>query len=135
MKVHASLSFDGNCEEAFRYYEKVLRGKIEVIFTYGDSAMAKQAGPDWKKKVIQVRLTIGDSAIMGSDTPDRYEKPQGISVSIGENNVGDAERLFNALADGGTVQMEFQKTFWAAGFSMLVDRFGIPWMVNCEQSN
>jgi PhnB protein len=72
--------------------------------------------------------------VICSRTPDRYEKPQGISVSIGENNLGDAGRIFNALADGGTVQMEFQKTFWAAGFGMLVDRFGIPWMVNCEQS-
>ena len=79
-------------------------------------------------------LSNGQDRIMGSDTPDRYEKPQGISVSIGENNLGDAGRIFNALADGGTVQMEFQKTFWAAGFGMLVDRFGIPWIVNCEQS-
>jgi len=62
---------------------------------------------------------------MGSDMPDRYEKPKGISVSIGENNLGEAGRIFNALDDGGTVQMEFQKTFWAAGFGMLVDRFGI----------
>ncbi len=72
---------------------------------------------------------------MGSDTPDRTEKPQGISVSIGENNLGEAQRIFNALADGGIVLMEFQKTFWAAGFGMLVDRFGAPWMVNCAQSN
>jgi len=79
-------------------------------------------------------LSKGQDRIRGSDSPDRYEKPQGISVSIGENNLGDAGRIFNALADGGTVQMEFQKTFWAAGFGMLVDRFGIPWLVNCEQS-
>jgi PhnB protein len=69
---------------------------------------------------------------MASDAPPgRYEKPTGFSVSIELDDVAEAERIFNALADGGTVGMPFQKTFWSSGFGMCTDRFDIPWMVNC----
>jgi len=71
---------------------------------------------------------------MGSDAPpDRYSQPKGFCVSIGIDKPAEAERIFKALAEKGTVQMELQQTFWAARFGMLVDRFGIPWMINCQQ--
>ena len=77
-------------------------------------------------------LAVGDRVLMGADPPfPDYTAPQGISVSIGIASPAEGERVFNALAEGGTVGMPFQKTFWSPGFGMVVDRFGIPWMVNC----
>ena len=79
-------------------------------------------------------MSIGASVLMGADPPPgHYSKPQGISVTIQVEAPADAERIFHALAEGGTVQMPIQQTFWAARFGMLVDRYGIPWMINCEQ--
>ena len=81
------------------------------------------------------RLIVGDQVLMGSDAPPaHFQKPQGFSVSIGIEKPEDAERIFHALADSGTVIMPIQKTFWAIRFGMLVDRFGIPWMINCEET-
>jgi len=71
---------------------------------------------------------------VGSDAPpDRYEEPKGLSVTIGVDTAAEAERIFHALADNGTVRMPLQETFWAIRFGTLVDQFGIPWMVNCER--
>jgi len=103
--------------------------------TFGQSPAADQAPAGWRDKVMHARLKLGDSILMGSDAPpDRYNEPVGFSVSLSINSPGDAERIFAALAEGGTVQMPLQQTFWAARFGTLTDKFGIPWMVNCEQS-
>jgi PhnB protein len=134
MQMNSYLFFNGQCEAAFKFYEKVLGGKIAGIFTYGDSPMAKQVSPEWHNKVMHGRMTVGDNVIMGSDPPpDRFQQPQGFSMSIGVKEPEEAERIFKDLAENGTVQMPIQKTFWATRFGMLVDRFGIPWMVNCDQ--
>jgi PhnB protein len=133
-EVSAYLVFRGQCEEAFKFYEKCLGGKIESIFTFGDTPMADQAPAGWRDKIMHARMTVGDTPLMGSDAPpDRYEEPKGFSITVGIKDPAEAERIFNELAVGGTVQMPLEKTFWAAKFGMLVDRFGIPWMINCEQ--
>lgn len=81
-------------------------------------------------------LTLGDQTLMGADSPpNQYEAPQGISMSLHARSATDAERVFSALAEGGRIVMPLGKTFWAERFGMLVDRFGIPWMVNCEGDN
>jgi PhnB protein len=78
---------------------------------------------------------VGDRILMGSDAPsDRYELMKGFSVALGIDDPKDAERIFHALSENGAVQMPIQKTFWAARFGMLVDQFGTPWMINCEQA-
>ena len=78
---------------------------------------------------------MGDEVLMGSDAPpDRYEAMRGFSVTIGVNDPTEAERIFHALAESGTVRMPIQETFWAVRFGMLVDRFGTPWMINCERA-
>ena len=83
---------------------------------------------------MHARLVVGDKVLMGSDAPpEHYEGPKGFSVSLTINDLADAERIFHALAENGTVRMPLQETFWAVRFGMLVDRFGIPWMVNCER--
>ena len=84
---------------------------------------------------MHATMSVDGSTLMGADSPPgRYEKPQGISVSLHYKDEAESKRVFDALAEGGNALMPFQKTFWAAGFGMCVDRFGIPWMVNCEQA-
>jgi PhnB protein len=129
------LYFDGRCEEAFRFYEQLLGGKIEFMMPHGGSPAAKHAPAGWENKILHGRMTIGGQVVMGSDlAPEHFQKSQGFSVSIGTTDVAEAERVFQGLTEGGTVTMPMQATFWAKRFGMLVDRFGIPWMVNCEDA-
>jgi PhnB protein len=134
MKINAYLNFDGQCAEAFRFYERVLGGTIEIMQTHGDSPMRDQTPPEWHDRIMHVRLVVDDQVLMGSDFPPQYAtKAQGFAVSLHVDDPADAERVFDALAEGGSVGMPLQQTFWAARFGMLTDRFGTPWMVNCEQ--
>jgi len=97
--------------------------------------MADQVPPAWRDRIIHATLKVGDTLLMGSDAPaEHYQKPQGLYVSLSVATPADADRIFNALAEKGTVQMAVQTTFWSPRFGMLVDRFGIPWMVNCDQA-
>lgn len=134
MELNPYLLFKGDCAAAFKLYAECLGGKIVMMQTHGESPMKDQVPPDWRNKVIHARLEFGGNVLMGSDAPPaHYERPQGISVSVGTPEYDDAQRIFNTLAEGGKINMPFQKTFWSSGFGMLVDRFGIPWMVNCQQ--
>jgi PhnB protein len=135
MKFTPYLNFNGQCAEAFRFYEQVLGGRIEMMMTHGESPIAGEVPPAWHDRIMHARLAVGDQVLMASDSPpEYYQKPQGLFVSIHVDKPADAERIFNALAEDGKVTMPFEKTFWAAGgFGMLVDRFGTPWMVNCER--
>lgn len=133
MQLNAYLTFNGQCEAAFEFYAQCLGGKIEMMMTHENSPMADQVPSEWRKKIMHVRMTVGDQVLMGSDAPpEHYEAPKGFSVSVGVNDTAEAERIFNALATNGVIRMPLQKTFWSAGFGMLVDRFGVPWMINCE---
>ncbi len=133
MQLSTYLNFNGQCEAAFKYYEQCLGGKIEMMMTHGDSPMAEQTPPEWRDKIMHARLLVGKTALMGSDAPpQRYEKPQGFAVALAVDSPSDAERIFQALSENGTVSMPLQETFWAARFGMLVDRFSIPWMINCD---
>jgi PhnB protein len=133
MEANAYLFFDGKCAEALALYGKLLDGEVESLMTYGESPMADQFPPETREKVMHARLRFGETIVMASDAPPgRYHTPQGFSVSIGFEDLDRARRTFDALAEGGSVTMPFEKTFWAAGFGMLVDRFGTPWMVSCE---
>ena len=133
MQLNPYMLFNGDCAEAFKFYEETLGGKIVGLFKYSETPGAEHAPPDWGDKVMHATITIGDQKLMGSDPPPgRYEAPKGMSVSISLDDRDKGERIFNALAEGGTTLMPFQQTFWAKGFGMCTDRFGIPWMVNCE---
>lgn len=135
MQLNPYLNFNGQCEIAFRFYEQCLAGKIEATMTYGESPMAEQTPPQWRNKIMHASLIVGDKVLMGADSPpERYEEPKGLSVLLGIDDPVEAERVFHALAEDGTVQMPIQETFWAARFGMLVDRFGIPWMINCDRA-
>jgi len=133
MQLNPYLNFNGNCAAAFKFYEKCLGGKIAMMMTFAESPMAEQVPAALRDKVMHARMTIGDQVLMGSDAPpDRYDPMKGFSVSLSVDNAADAEKIFNALAANGTVQMPIQKTFWAERFGALVDQFGTPWMINCE---
>ena len=133
MQLNPYLMFNGECEQALKFYEQTLGGKIESLIKFAGSPAAEHAPPEWGDKILHATMKIDGQTLMGSDAPPgHYAKPQGISVSIGLKDRDKGEQIFNALAEGGTVQMPFQKTFWSSGFGMCVDRFGIPWMVNCE---
>ena len=134
MQLNPYLTFNGQCEAAFKFYEKVLGGKIEAMIPHAGTPAEEHVSADWRDKIIHARLVVGDKILMGSDAPpEHYEQMKGFSVSLGIEKPADADRIFGALAENGTVQMPIQETFWAQRFGMLVDRFGTPWMINCDK--
>jgi PhnB protein len=135
MQINPYLNFNGQCEEAFNVYEKCLNGKIEFQMTHEQSPMADQTAPEWKKKIMHATLRFGEQVIQGADAPPQYyEKPQGFSVCISLKDAAEAERIFRELSANGSVRMPLEKTFWADRFAMFTDRFGIPWIINCQKA-
>lgn len=132
MKIHAYLMFDGQCEEAFNHYAEVFGGKLEMM-RYADSPEDMEVPAEYQQRVMHVCLIVGEQVLMASDNLPQYpyEGIKGCSVSLQVDNVPEAERLYEALSVGGSVQMELQATFWATRFAMLTDRFGVSWMINC----
>jgi PhnB protein len=131
MELVTYLMFDGNCKEAFKFYEKALGGEIIAMFTHGESPMGADTTPELRDKIMHAAFKVENALLYGTDgSPNGYTKPQGFSVSLGTDDVARAERIFAALAEGGTVRMPMQKTFWAERFGDVVDRFGVPWMIS-----
>jgi PhnB protein len=132
MQVNPYLFYNGNCEAAFKFYAKVLGGKIDAMLTHEGAPESMPVPPGWEKKIMHAKMSIDDEVLMASDAPPgHFHQPQGFSVSLTVEDAAEGERRFKALAEGGTVNMPFSKTFWAKGFGMCVDQFGIPWMINC----
>ena len=133
MQLSPYLSFKGDCEAAFKFYEQNLGARLGSIFRYGGSPMASDVPPDWSDKIMHGSLTLGGLVLMGGDVaPAGYVAPQGFSLSLQIKSASEAERIFSTLAEDGQPVVPLAKTFWAERFGMVVDRFGIPWMINCE---
>lgn len=134
-KLDPYLTFNGNCAEAFRFYEQALGAKIEALMPYSTSAMAAHVPPSHADKLLHARLTIDGQVIMGADAvPGQpYAGLGGFSLSLNYPTAAAAKVAFDALAEGGTIGMPIGKTFWADTFGMVTDRFGVPWMVGCEK--
>ena len=132
MSMDPYLTFDGNCAEAMRFYERTLGGKIEMMMTFGESPMAGQVPPGDADRVMHVSLNLPGRNLMASDSmPGQpYAGMSGFSLSLSYATAAEGQRMFDLLAEGGKVVMPYQKTFWAEGFGMLTDRFGAPWMIN-----
>jgi PhnB protein len=131
MQINPYLFYDSNCEAAFKFYEKVLGGTIEMMLRNEDGPEG-MAPPERSKKIMHARISIEGEILMASDAPaDRFHKPQGFAVSLTVTDPAEAERKFKALSEGGSINMPFSKTFFSKGFGMCADQFGIPWMVNC----
>ena len=128
------LGFDGQCEAAFKFYEKVLRGKMLMMVRVADAPPEVPRMPGTENRIMHARLQVGNSLIMGGDAPKEYlQKPQGFNTNISIDDPTEADRIFRELSDGGKVTMPIGETFWAHRFGVLIDKFGIPWMVNCEK--
>jgi PhnB protein len=134
MKLNPYLAFDGRCRDAFTFYERTLGGRISFIQTIGESPMAANTPAEQHHRVMHVTLQIGDQVLQGADAPPGpFTRPAGFCVAMHFEDVPEGERVFNALAENGKVQMPFQPTFWAKGFGMLIDQFGTPWILNAGQ--
>jgi PhnB protein len=132
MDLGTHLVFAGQCREAFEFYARTLGGTIESMFAYGDTPAASTMPADWSAKIVHATLDIGGRKLMGADVlPAHYERPQGFYVLLHEAPA-KARAIFEALAEGGSVKMPLQKTFWSPAFGVVVDRFGIPWEINAE---
>jgi PhnB protein len=135
MQLNPYLHFNGQCEEAFNFYARCLGGKIAFMMTYAGTPVEKHVPVEWGNKILHATLAIGDQILFGADgTPETYEEPKGFSVSLNRQDPAEAKRIFDTLSEKGKVRMALEKTFWAALFGMLVDQYGIPWMINCEQA-
>ena len=130
MQVNTYLLLDGHCEEAFTRYQQILGGRITGMYRHAGTPGADHVPPEWQNKIMHVCLDFDGRQLMGSDAPPgRSKPPGGFSVQVAAETAGEAERIFAALGEGGTVTMPLAQTFWAERFGMLVDRFGVPWMV------
>jgi len=136
MQLQPYLFFKGDCQAAFKFYERCLGGKIEAMLTHAGTPAENHVPAEWRSKIMHARLVVGDAVLLASDVPpEHHQTPKGFSVSIRVTDPSEAERIFNALADNGNVTMPFAPTFWAQRFGMLVDKFGTPWMVNCPPAS
>lgn len=135
--VNPYISYNGTCEEAFNFYKAVFGGEFHGpgFMRWGDNPDCGEMPADQKNQVMHVALPIGDTVLMGSDSPmGPVERGNGFTIAIGSSDLAESERIFKDLSEGGQVTMPLQKTFWGATFGMLTDKFGIGWMLNCDDS-
>jgi PhnB protein len=125
------LFFDGTCAEAMRFYERVLGGSIEMMMRYSDAPEPERGAPADRDRIMHASLNLEGRRLMASDTPPGQAQPAkaGFSLSLNYPDAAQARRIFDLLAEGGSVTMPMAPTFWAEAFGMLTDRFGTPWMV------
>ena len=138
--VNAYLTFNGDCKAAFDFYKSVFGGEFDYVGTFGEMPPQEGMPPmddEMKKRIMHISLPISEETrLMGSDTGGewgaKHQVGNNISMSINTKDKAAADRVFNALADGGNITMPIADTFWEAYFGMLTDKFGINWQVNCE---
>jgi PhnB protein len=129
--VHPHLTYGGDCEEAFRSYQRIFGGATRFV-PYGGSPMADTMPEGWQGKLAHATLTAEAMTLAGADlAPDSYQRPRGFYVLLEVDDTIRTREIFDALAAGGEVSMPLQATFWSSAFGVLVDRFGIPWEINC----
>jgi PhnB protein len=134
MKLNTYLNYGGNCEQAFRFYEQHLGGKITAMMTWGEQPDPSNVPPGQEKAILYARLNLGETELMGSDVPgDRFQPMRSAYLSLSVNSIEEAERIHALLSDGGQIFMPMQETFFAFRFSMLRDKFGTSWMIIYER--
>lgn len=134
MQLNPYLTFKGQTEAAFKFYERVLGGKIEAMMRVSETPAKEEMPAETHNSIMHASMKIGESRLMASDVQaDQFEATKGISVALHVTDPAEAERVFHGLAENGTVTMPIQETFWAKRFGMLTDQFGTPWLVNCSK--
>ena len=136
MNVEPYLFFEGRTEEALDFYQQKLGAKVEAVMRYKDNPEPQYNPPNSANKVMHALFRIGDTKVMASDG-NCAGKPsfQGFALTINAANPAEAKQRFDALADGGQVQMPLNETFFAKSFGMVADRFGMSWMVIAGPKN
>jgi PhnB protein len=136
MQWNPHLAFDGRCKQAFEFYERCLGGKVVAMVGYADMPNAQDLPAAMHGRIMHARIVLGDQVLMGCDAHPGipYEGIRGCDVAVQVKTADEAERLFAALSEGGTVQMPIGETFNCVRFGMLTDRFGVPWMIHCEKA-
>jgi PhnB protein len=131
MKLFTQLNFGGNCQEAFRFYEKHLGGKITMMMKQSEAPNAPKGASD---AIIHARMSLGDTELIGNDVPASvFKTMRSVYMYLSVDSTKDAERIHKLLAEGGEIFMPQEETFYATRFSMLRDRFGVSWTVIHER--
>lgn len=132
MKLYTQLNFGGNCEEAFRFYEQHLGGKITMMMTQSQAPGAPSGAGN---AIIHARMNIGDTVLIGNDVPANvFQKMRSVYMYLSLDSADEAERVHKLLAEGGEIFMPLEETFYASRFSMLRDRFGVSWSIIHERA-
>ena len=132
MKLYTYLNYGGNCQEAFRFYEQHLGGKITMMMTHGQGANPNNVPPDWENAVLHARMNMGETELFGADIPS-YKPMRSAYLSLLVSSIDEAERIYAALSEGGEIFMPMEETFFAFRFAQLRDRFGTSWMILHER--
>jgi PhnB protein len=134
MKLLTYLNYGGNCEQAFRFYEKHLGGKITSMMTHGQNPGPSNVPPELKNTILHARLSIGETELLASDVPpERFQPMRSVYLSLSLDSTSEAERVYALLSEGGQIFMPMQETFFAFRFAMLRDKFGTSWMIIHER--
>ena len=128
MQLHTYLNYGGNCEQAFRFYEQHLGGKITMLMRHGEQPTPSELPPDWNGKVLHARMNLGGTELLGADIPG-HQPMRSAYLSLTVSSQEEAERVYALLSDSGQLFMPIQETFFASRFAMLRDRFGTSWML------
>jgi PhnB protein len=134
MDIQPYLSFEGRCDEAIEFYKKAIGAKVDMLMRFKESPDQSMVTPESKEKVMHAALRAGDAQLLMSDGRCTGSANfNGIALALSAASDADAERIFNALADGGKVNMPLTKTFFSSKFGMVADKFGVGWMVMVAQ--
>jgi PhnB protein len=130
MRLNAFLNFGGNCEEAFRFYERHLGGEITMLMLRAELPNPVDTWPGWEQSIQYAIMNIGETELMGSDVPpERFQPIRSVYLSLTVDGAAEAERVWALLAEGGQIYMPMEETFFATRFGQLRDRFGVSWMI------
>ena len=132
MKLDIYLNYGGNCEEAFRFYEQNLGGKITTMIRHGEQPDQANVPAGWKAAVLHARIEIGGTVLMGADIP-KAEPMRSAYLTLSAGSAEEAERLYALLSEGGQIFMKMEETFFASRFAQLRDQFGTSWMLLHER--
>ncbi len=132
MKLYTYINYAGDCQEAFRFYEQHLGGKITMMLTHGQGPNANDGPPNWKDAILHARIDLGETVLMGADIPNA-QPVRSAYLSLMAGSIDEAERIYAALSDGGEIFMPLEENFFAFRFAQLRDRFGTSWMILYER--
>ncbi len=134
MNTSIYLGFDGCCEEAFLFYERVLGATIGHMLKFASSPISDQVPENWQDKIVNGDILLNGVRISGGDLlPDQYREPAGYALLLSIDSAAETKRLFAELADNGTILLPIQETFWSSSYGILTDRFGVTWKLNCTE--